>query len=165
MKSDSHAPLSSDGENTWIFWLSTPLHCLDDFDILGWTGWAVRIGLGRKFLVHPSIPEMEGSQLDLRVAGTEDAILMVEAGSNEIPEDQMIAALRLAHESIQDVIRVQKEMRAAVGKPKREFNQSIPPEETAQKVMAFLNGSGSRVMCRAAKKSGRTPSTPSATNW
>ena len=61
---------------------------------------------------------MANSTLDLRVAGTKDAILMVEAGADEIPEDTMVEALRLAHESIQDVIRMQIEMAAQVGKPK-----------------------------------------------
>ena len=65
---------------------------------------------------------------------------MVEAGANEIPEDKMIEALRLAHESIQEVIRVQKEMQAQLGKPKRELVISVPPEETVQKVMAYLEG-------------------------
>jgi polyribonucleotide nucleotidyltransferase len=136
-------PLSSDGQKHLdILAINSASTALMISDI-PWDGpvGAVRIGLkGGEFLVNPSISEMEGSLLDLRVAGTEDAILMVEAGSNEIPEDQMIAALRLAHEAIQDVIRVQKEMQAQFGKPKREFEQSIPPEETVQKVMAFLDG-------------------------
>ncbi len=136
-------PLSSDGEKHLdILAINNASTALMISDI-PWDGpvGAVRIGLREgEFLVNPSISEMEGSLLDLRVAGTEDAILMVEAGSNEIPEDQMIAALRLAHEAIQDVIRVQKEMQAQIGKPKREFEQSIPPEETIQKVMAFLDG-------------------------
>jgi polyribonucleotide nucleotidyltransferase len=136
-------PLSSDGEKHLdILAINSASTALMISDI-PWDGpvGAVRIGLKEgEFLVNPSISDMEGSLLDLRVAGTKDAILMVEAGSNEIPEDQMIAALRLAHEAIQDVIRVQKEMQAQVGKSKREFEQSIPPEETVQKAMAFLGG-------------------------
>lgn len=103
---------------------------------------AVRIGLkDGEFLVNPSTGEMADSDLDLRVAGTEEAILMVEAGASEVPEDKIIEAMRLAHESIQDVIRVQKEMQAHVGKPKRKLAVNYPPEETVQKVMAWLEGS------------------------
>jgi polyribonucleotide nucleotidyltransferase len=136
-------PLSSDGEKYLdILAINSASTALMISDI-PWDGpvGAVRIGLKNgEFLVNPSVSEMEDSQLDLRVAGTADAILMVEAGSNEIPEDRMIAALRLAHESIQDIIRVQKEMQTQVGKPKRELVQSVPPAETAQQVFAFLEG-------------------------
>ena len=100
---------------------------------------AVRIGLvDDELIVNPSTGAMAESELDLRVAGTEDAISMVEAGANEVPEETMIAALRLAHESIQDIIRVQKEMQAQIGKPKREFVLNVPSEETTQKVTAWL---------------------------
>lgn len=135
--------LSSDGEKHLdILAINSASAALMISDI-PWDGpiGAVRIGLKHgNFLVNPSTGEMDGSELDLRVAGTEDAILMVEAGSNEIPEDQMIEALRLAHASIQDVIRVQKEMQAQVGKPKRELAMDTVPEETVQKVMSQLEG-------------------------
>lgn len=102
---------------------------------------AVRVGLvDGELVVDPSVQEMEKSSLDLRVAGTEDAILMVEAGANEIPEDTMIKALRLAHESIQDIITVQREMQAAVGKPKRNLAGSDIPAETKTLVEEWLNG-------------------------
>src|SRR5215470_1527463 len=79
----------------------------------------VRIGMiNGQLVANPTIPDMENSTLDLRVAGTKDAIIMVEAGASEIDEPTMINALRLARESIQDVIRVQEEMRAQLGKPK-----------------------------------------------
>jgi polyribonucleotide nucleotidyltransferase len=102
---------------------------------------AVRIGLrDGEFMVNPSTADMENSQLDLRVAGTEEAVLMVEAGADEVPEDVMLEALRLAHDSIQDIIRVQKEMQAQVGKPKREMKINVIAEETEQKVKAYLDG-------------------------
>ena len=63
---------------------------------------------------------MESSDLDLRIAGSADAIIMVEAGATSyLSEDLMLDAMRLAHQSIQDIIHVQNEMREAVGKPKR----------------------------------------------
>ena len=136
-------PLSSDGEKHLdILAINSASAALMISDI-PWAGpiGAVRIGLKNgQLLVNPSTMEMADSLLDLRIAGTTDAILMVEAGANEIPEDKMIEALRLAHKSIQEVIRVQKEMQAQLGKPKRELVVSVPPEETVQKVMAYLEG-------------------------
>src|SRR5260221_2707632 len=75
----------------------------------------VRIGMvNGQLVVNPNIPEMENSTLDLRVAGTKDAIIMVEAGASEIDEATMVNALRLAHDSMQEGIHVQEEMRAQI---------------------------------------------------
>ncbi len=91
---------------------------------------AVRIGLvDRELVVNPSITQMEDSLLDLRLAGTAAAILMVEAGANEVDEQTMVAALKLGHEAIQDVIRVQEDMREAVGKPKRDYPHFVIADE------------------------------------
>ncbi|MBN1993303.1 MAG: polyribonucleotide nucleotidyltransferase [Anaerolineae bacterium] len=135
--------LSSDGEKHLdILAINSASAALMISDI-PWPGpvGAIRIGLkDGQFLTNPSTGEMAGSELDLRVAGTADAILMVEAGANEVSEETMLEALRLAHAEIQDVIRVQKEMQAQVGKPKRELITAEPPAETVQKVMAWLEG-------------------------
>jgi len=99
---------------------------------------AVRIGMkAGQFIVNPSVQQMVNSDLDLRIAGTADAILMVEAGANEVPEGQMLEALRLAHESIQEIIQVQLEMQAQFGKAKREFTYTLPAAETVAKVADF----------------------------
>jgi polyribonucleotide nucleotidyltransferase len=133
--------LSSDGEKHLdILAINSASAALTISDI-PWAGpiGAVRVGLkDGEFLVNPTTAEMVDSELDLRIAGTEDAILMVEAGATEVPEERMIAALRLAHESIQDVIRVQNEMRAQVGKPKREFDTSQIPETVVERVTQQL---------------------------
>ncbi|HMR63430.1 MAG TPA: polyribonucleotide nucleotidyltransferase [Anaerolineae bacterium] len=133
--------LSSDGERFLdilaINSASAALHISD----IPWDGpvGAVRIGLiNGEFVVNPKTSQMETSSLDLRVAGTADAILMVEAGASEVPESQMIEALRLAHESIQDVIRVQNEMRQQIGKPKIEFTIDEVPAEVSQKILDQL---------------------------
>jgi polyribonucleotide nucleotidyltransferase len=134
--------LSSDGEKHLdILAINSASAALMISDI-PWPGpiGAIRIGLKNdEFLVNPSTEEMVGSELDLRVAGTEDAILMVEAGASEVSEEKMLEALRLAHSSIQDIIRVQKEMQAQVGKPKRELIKAETPVETEQKVMTWLD--------------------------
>jgi polyribonucleotide nucleotidyltransferase len=82
---------------------------------------AVRIGrVDGKFIVNPTFSEMDASDLDLRLAGTRDAILMVECGANEVPEDVMAEALELGHASIQPLVEAQVKMAAEVGKAKRE---------------------------------------------
>ncbi|MCI0395799.1 MAG: polyribonucleotide nucleotidyltransferase [Chloroflexi bacterium] len=90
---------------------------------------AVRVGyIDGQFVVNPTIPQMVDSLLDLRIAGTRDAIIMVEAGAKEASEALVIEALEFGHRELQPLIDLQLEMQAAVGKPKRE----IIVEETDQ---------------------------------
>jgi polyribonucleotide nucleotidyltransferase len=96
---------------------------------------ACRVGmLDGEFVINPTIPQMDDSTLDLRLAGTEDAIVMVEAGANEIDEETMVRALRFGHDGIQDMVRAQKEMRAKLGKPKREYEPVGLDDELAREV-------------------------------
>jgi polyribonucleotide nucleotidyltransferase len=82
---------------------------------------AVRIGrINGELIVNPTYAEIEESDLDLRIAGTSDAILMVECAAHEIPEDVMVEALLFGHKSMQPLIDAQLEMVQRVGKPKRE---------------------------------------------
>jgi polyribonucleotide nucleotidyltransferase len=102
---------------------------------------AVRIGrVDGEFVINPTFDEIEKSDLDLRLAGTRDAILMVECGADEIPEAVMVAALDLGHKSIQPLIDLQLKMQAEVGKPKREASFSNAAEEINQKVFAQVSG-------------------------
>ena len=99
---------------------------------------AVRIGkVDGNFVVNPNeadlLPDAEGgSDLDLIVAGTEEAILMVEAGANEIPEAEILDALDIAHAEIKKLCALQRELAAKVGKEKKVF-------ETAQVDPAVLD--------------------------
>lgn len=131
--------LSSDGDTYLdILAINSASAALTISDI-PWDGpiGAVRIGLvNGEFVVNPTTGQLATSDLDLRVAGTEDAILMVEAGASEVPENQMIEALRLAHEFIQDVIRVQKDMREQIGKSKLEFVPNSTPDDIKEKILA-----------------------------
>ncbi len=81
---------------------------------------AVRIGLiNDAFVVNPPMPALDGeSTLDLIVAGTTGAIVMVEAGADEVPEDRFADALALAHGEIKRLIGAQQELTAKVGRPK-----------------------------------------------
>ncbi len=89
---------------------------------------AVRIGkIDGDFVVNPEEPSLlEGaetpSELDLIVAGTEEAILMVEAGANEIPEAEILDALDIAHAEIKKLCALQRDLAQKVGKPKKEFD-------------------------------------------
>lgn len=81
---------------------------------------AVRIGfVDGELVVNPTLQQMEVSTLDLRVAGTKEALLMVEAGANEVTEVLMAEALQLAHQSIQPIIQTQLQMAAELGKTKK----------------------------------------------
>src|SRR3712207_5219494 len=81
---------------------------------------AVRIGkVEGNFVVNPDEADLlENSDLDLVVAGTEEAILMVEAGANEIPEAEILDALDIAHDAIKKLCAIQHELREAAGKEK-----------------------------------------------
>ena len=84
---------------------------------------AVRIGLiGDEFVINPTLQESEESDLDLVVAGTEEAISMVEAGAKEVDEETMLEALGIAHDEIRRICAVQTELRERPGKPKWEVD-------------------------------------------
>lgn len=96
---------------------------------------AVRIGLiNGELVVNPTFSQMVNSDLDLRVAGTKDAIIMVECGANEVDEATMVRALSLAHQAMQPVIALQEEMRAKIGKPKSEYEPARPNTELMERV-------------------------------
>jgi polyribonucleotide nucleotidyltransferase len=113
--------LSSDSQNyldiPTIIGASAAL-TISDIPFEGPVG-ACRVGLiEEEFVINPNAEQMEESLLDLRMAGTEDAILMVEAGAQEVHEEVILQALRVGHEAIQPLILAQKQMQAEVGKPK-----------------------------------------------
>ncbi len=89
---------------------------------------AVRIGkINGDFVVNPPEPSLladaeDASDLDLIVAGTEDAILMVEAGANEIPEAEILDALDIAHSAIKKLCALQRDLAEKVGKDKKAFD-------------------------------------------
>ncbi len=98
---------------------------------------AVRIGrVDGEFVVNPTYSQLENSDLDLRVAGTREAILMVECGANEVDEAAMVQALELAHKSMQPLIDLQEKMAKEVGKAKREYTHFSVPEDIKEKVAA-----------------------------
>ena len=100
---------------------------------------AVRVGyIDGEYVFNPTISQMGQSLLDLRLAGTADALLMVEAGATEVGEEVMLEAIQRGHEAMQDVIRMQAEMAAAVGKEKRTYVPASDPEGLREAVRAKL---------------------------
>ncbi|MGE5139985.1 MAG: polyribonucleotide nucleotidyltransferase, partial [Rudaea sp.] len=80
---------------------------------------AVRVGyIDGQLVYNPTATEMDRSLLDLRLAGTRDAIIMVEAGASEVTEELMLEALEAGHRAFQPLIDLQEKMRADIGKPK-----------------------------------------------
>jgi polyribonucleotide nucleotidyltransferase len=99
----------------------------------------VRIGhVNGKLTPFPTTTELKDSKLDLMVAGTKDAIMMVEAGADEIDEDTMVQALELAHESIQPVVKMQEELVSKVGVEAFEYELQTPDESVQKVVDEFL---------------------------
>ncbi|CDQ19698.1 polyribonucleotide nucleotidyltransferase [Halobacillus karajensis] len=73
-----------------------------------------------EFIINPTVEQQEKSDIDLTVAGTKDAINMVEAGANEVPEEDMLEAIMFGHEEIKRLVAFQEEIIAAVGREKME---------------------------------------------
>ena len=135
--------LSSDGENPLDILAINAASAAIIISDIPWGGPVAAVRVGRvngEFVINPTFAEIEAGDLDLRIAGTRDAILMVECGANEIPEDGMVAALELGHKSIQPLIDLQFQMREEVGKPKREVNLFVPAEEIKKKVFDRVSG-------------------------
>jgi polyribonucleotide nucleotidyltransferase len=104
---------------------------------------AVRMGyIGGQLVVNPKLSDMEGSDLDLVVAGTRDAILMVEAGAKGVSEQIVVDALELAHRHIATICDALLDLRQASGKPKLEF---VAPEYDPEIVAAVSGFLGSRL--------------------
>jgi len=98
---------------------------------------AVRVGLlGGSFVLNPTLQELEASTLDLVVAGSKDAILMVECGANEVDEDTLVRAIEYGHREMQPVIALQERIRAELGSPKFELSQPQVDEALQAEVLA-----------------------------
>lgn len=96
---------------------------------------AVRIAKVReKWIVNPVYSEIEESIIDIVVAGTEEAILMVEAGGKEVPEEVVLEAIERAHSEIKRIVNIQKEFKKIAGKEKRETSNFKLNKEVEKRV-------------------------------
>ncbi|MBQ4609078.1 MAG: polyribonucleotide nucleotidyltransferase, partial [Clostridia bacterium] len=89
-----------------------------------WAGPIAGVNVGLvdgEVVINPSVAQREVSKLNLTVAGTDEAVLMVEAGAKEISEEDMLRAILTGHEEIKKLVAFQKQIVAEIGKEKREF--------------------------------------------
>ena len=102
---------------------------------------AVRIGMiDDDFVINPTLQELEESTLDLVVAGTREAISMVEAGASEVSEEDLLEALQIAHDEIKKLCDVQDELRKLAGKPKWDIQaKTVDPAMLAKVEKAALS--------------------------
>ena len=95
----------------------------------------VRVGrVDGNFIINPTISELQNSDIDMCVGGTEDSILMIEGEMKEVSEAEMLAAIKEAHAAIKKLCDFQNELRKELGKEKREFVAPVLPEEIESKV-------------------------------
>ena len=98
----------------------------------------VRVGqIDGQFIINPTIEQAAKSTLNLAVAGTKDAILMVEAGAKEVSEETMLDAIFFGHEEIKRLVEFQEKIVAEVGKPKMEVPVYVPPAELVEEIEAY----------------------------
>jgi polyribonucleotide nucleotidyltransferase len=121
-------PFSHDQEHQADILCVNAASCALMISDIPWEGpiGAVRVGMiDGQFVINPTYDQMADSTLDLRMAGTADAILMVECAAKEVDEATMVEALKFGHQAMQPLIELQKEMREAVGKPKRSYVSNV----------------------------------------
>ena len=110
---------------------------ISDIPFEGPTG-SVCVGLiDGKFVVNPTKEEQEKSELHLMLAGTYDAILMVEAGAKEICEQTMVEAINFGHERIKKIVEVQRQIVKEIGKPKADIQLALLDEDKKQEVREY----------------------------
>ncbi len=131
--------LSADGVNTAdvaaFVGASTAL-TISEIPFLGPIG-AVRVGRNDgELIINPTPEQLETSDLEIVVAGSEKAVVMVEGGADQVPEEEILAALKRAHEEIVKTIAVQKELQEKVGKEKLVMPEKTDTSELEAKVRA-----------------------------
>ena len=99
-----------------------------------------------EFVVNPTVDELEKSDIHLTVAGTKDAINMVEAGADEVPEEVMLEAIMFGHEQIKKLIAFQEEIVAAVGKEKVEVELYTVDADLERQVREIAEGDMNRAV-------------------
>lgn len=98
----------------------------------------VRVGkVNGEYVINPTQEQMEASTMNVTVAGSEEAIMMVEGGAKEAPEEEVLDAIMFGHESIKELCRFQKQIIAEVGKPKRTLVFADIPAEIEEAVEAY----------------------------
>ncbi|MGH7475519.1 MAG: polyribonucleotide nucleotidyltransferase [Longimicrobiales bacterium] len=120
-------------------------------DVLGMVGTSVALSLSKipfngpiagvrvgriegQWVLNPTFQQLEFSELDMVVAGTENGILMVEGGAIELPEDTIVEALQVAHQGIRDLVAIQKELLREISVPKMAWSALPIPDGVRERV-------------------------------
>lgn len=99
----------------------------------------VKVGrVDGEFIINPTPAELEKSDLDLTVAGTKDAINMVESSAKEVDEDVMLKALMFGHEAVKELIAFEEKIIAEIGEEKMEYETLVPEEELVERVTSLV---------------------------
>ncbi|MBR1558810.1 MAG: polyribonucleotide nucleotidyltransferase [Clostridia bacterium] len=99
---------------------------------------AVNIGyVNEEYVVNPTVAQREESLLNLTVAGTGEAVLMVEAGAKEVSEEVMLGAILFAHEEIKKIVKFIADITAEIGKAKKEFPLQLPGDDVKAAVREY----------------------------
>lgn len=99
----------------------------------------VKVGrVDGKFVINPTAEELEKSDLDLTVAGTHDAINMVEAGAKQVKEGVMLDALMEGHNAVKELIDFENKIIAEIGEPKMEYETLIPEKELEERIRSLI---------------------------
>ena len=117
---------------------------------------AVLVGCIEDELVfNPTISQMESSKLGLRLAGTDEAIIMIEGDGQEVSEDLFVRAIEAGRQAIQPLLTLQAEMRETVGKPKREYTPATIPDELQSLVRERIAESLTEIVATTTMKAER----------
>ncbi len=125
-------------EMTALFGSSLAL-CISDIPFDGPVAGVVVGRVDGEYIINPTVEELELSDINLSVAGTKDAINMVEAGSKEVSEEDMIEALMIGHEAIKELVAFQEKIVARVGKEKIEVELAKLDDELVNEVEDFAS--------------------------
>ena len=113
---------------------------ISDIPWAGPTGSVVVGFVDGKYVINPDLKQREVSAIHLNLAGTKDAILMIEAGANEVSNDEMVNAIMFGHEEIKKICKfIEEEIVPVVGKPKLEIELYHIPEELDNEVRAYAS--------------------------
>lgn len=107
----------------------------------------VKVGrVDGEFIVNPTPEELEKSDLDLTVAGTKDAINMVEAGAKQVSEDVMLDALMFGHAAVKELIEFQEKIIEEIGSPKMEYETLTPEDELVKRIRELITDKMDRAL-------------------
>ncbi len=133
-------PLSADQENDADVWGLMGASLTLNMSNIPFNTLLAGVRIGRiqgNWVLNPTFQQLEYSDVDIVVAGTEDALLMVEGGAVEVPEEEILTGLEVAHAGIKELIEFQKEILPETRTPEMEWTPILPDQELKEKVVGL----------------------------